>query len=163
MLLLISVFFQAAWSQNFVEITTNGWGLGEAGSKAVFVDLDNNGRLDMLLAGSYAPIAHYEQESIGSLNFELVNSDFLGITTDYYCALCVTEFNGNNRLDLIIDDGNRTQAYYEQINENSREFALVRDNLTGIYIGSSLSPCVADIDGDGLYDLLFGEFEGNLN
>jgi len=160
LVLCIPLFLNA---QTYTEIFAGGWGYGEAASKAVFADLDNDGLLDMILAKSYDYFHHYEQDATGSTDFNLITEELLGVCWDYYVTLCLTDLNNNNLIDLIIGYGAGELIYYEQSTAGSPDFTLITETLSTIDVGRASAPFVIDIDGNGLLDLIVGESDGNLN
>lgn len=80
-----------------------------------------------------------------------------------YAHPLFTDLNGNNLLDLVVGHGNGTLDYYEQDAFNSLTFNLIEEHFSGISLGSDFaSPDIADIDGDGLLDLLIGSESGGI-
>jgi hypothetical protein len=140
-------------------------GVIDVGSAATpcFVDLDNDGLLDMIVGEYDGNINHYEQETIGSGKFNLLSDKFNGIDLGMYTSPIVADMGNNNLLDLVIGNYDGKIFYYEQIAQYSDSFTLVSDNFNGIEVGSSAEPAFTDLDNDGLLDMIIGENGGNLN
>ena len=77
------------------------------------------------------------------------------------------DIDGDGDLDLVVGRGTGDLNYYENTGTASAPTYTVRTGtanpFNGIDVGSASTPTFADIDGDGLLDLVVGEFDGNLN
>jgi hypothetical protein len=134
------------------------WGI-DLGSfpMPVFVDLDGNGLLDMLVGNFYGNIYHYEQEAYGSLNFNLVSDEFLNIDLGDECAPAIMDLNADGLLDLIIGLTDGTLSYYVQDAIQSTGFSLVTTSFSNIDLDYVARPCFTDLGGDGLIDMIIGD------
>jgi len=134
------------------------------GSAPCFTDLDNDGLLDLIIGQwSSGSLQHYEQEAIGSTNFNLIAESFNGINVGEYASPCITDLDNDGLLDLIVGETIGNLNYYEQDEIGSTIFTLISDSLSGIDVGGDATPCIIDLDNDGLLDMIVGEAAGNLN
>ena len=134
------------------------WGI-DVGSfpMPVFIDLDGNGLLDMLVGTSHGNLFHYEQEAYGSLNFTLLTEEFNLIDVGDECAPAIRDLNADGLLDLIIGLPDGTLSYYVQDAIQSTGFSLVTANFNGIDLGYVARPCFTDLGDDGLIDMIIGD------
>ncbi|MFY8034825.1 MAG: FG-GAP-like repeat-containing protein, partial [Flexibacteraceae bacterium] len=126
-------------------------------------DLDGDGLLDLLIAEAPGNLNHYEQTAVNGLSFSLVTDNFNGINIGLYGSPAFTDLDGDGLLDMLIGEQDGNLNHYEQNTANSTSFTLVTANFNGIDVGSNSTPAFTDLDGDGLLDMLIGEFDGNLN
>lgn len=149
----------------------------DLGDNAVpaFFDFDADGDYDMFISShssqNYSSSVHlYENTgSASSPEFTLLSDDFLGFSTSkfYNVKIQFSDMNADQTVDLVFTatsfDDNITRLYYL---ENQRHDALNFENATLRTLDFSLTSTenihVADIDADGLPDLLVGRSEGNL-
>lgn len=74
-----------------------------------------------------------------------------------------TDLDGDGLIDLLVGEDNGNLHHYEQDSSSSTSFTLVTETFNSIDVGSTSLPTVTDLDGDGLIDLLVGEFDSNIN
>jgi PKD repeat protein len=152
--------FLYTFSQAELEILDYGWGPGVIDFKACYADLDKDGLLDMLVSDRYWRMMHYEQIEPNSYSFTLINKKFNNNTFfDWIDHPLLIDIDRDSLLDLVIGSANFLY-HYEQTSPTSYSFDSIALNFSGIETGSFVRPCIADIDHDGLYDLLIGTDSG---
>lgn len=107
---------------------------------------------------------------VGTGNFRLVSSSFNGIDVGTYSTAASTDLDHDGLVDLLVGETTGTISRYEQSALNSATFTSVgqvrlSDNtvLNNNNAGNTrqfAKPVVADLDGDGLLDLLVGAQDG---
>lgn len=154
---------EAAGSDSFSLISKNFSNI-LVGNRASpeFTDLDNNGLLDLLVGNGAGIIHHFEQDSIGSDNFSLITNSFNDISVEQYACPRLFDLDNNGLLDMILGRMNGTLNHYEQVELGSAEFTLITDTFNNIDVGHLSTPCIVDLDQDGLLDMLIGESTGTL-
>ncbi|MCD4818309.1 MAG: FG-GAP-like repeat-containing protein [Candidatus Cloacimonetes bacterium] len=133
-------------------------------SKPFFIDIDNDGLLDMLIGVQDGNIYHYEQEESNSEEYVLI-TEFFSDIQDWRPIPILKDLDGDGLLDMICGRSNGYLSHYEQVNPNSYNFDLIDISFNNIDVGNSNRPTFADIDGDDLIDLVIGEGEetsGNI-
>lgn len=153
-----------ATAQTYTEIKEGGWGQGKANSRPVLIDLDNDGLLDMIIGDNRGILYYYVQDVPNSMNFALISDNLSGIDVGYGSAPYFTDLDNDGLLDLIIGQWSPgSLQVYEQEAIGSINFTLISESFNGINVGEYSSPCITDLDNDGLLDLIVGESVGNLN
>jgi hypothetical protein len=128
-----------------------------------FGDLDDDGDADLVL-GSWGPrIAWYRNTGDSGIpSFELVDSAAAVLTRGSNATPAVADLDGDGDLDLLVGEAGGTLNFYR--NEGlggAPRFQLVDDAFESIDVGRRSAPVLADLDGDGLVELLVGsESEG---
>jgi len=149
-------------AQSYTEIFTDGWGQGRRFIRPCFTDLDNDGRLDLLLGDHEVGIRHLEQDAVGSTQFSTITTSFSGIDAGSRPAPTITDLDNDARLDLIIGKENGTISHYEQDSPGSVSFSLVSESFNGIDVEKYACPRFIDLDEDDLLDLIVGKEDGTL-
>ena len=152
-----------ASGQTYTEITTDGWGQGRRFIRPCFTDLDNNGRLDLLLGEDGGSIHHLEQDSAGSYHFSSISTSFNGIDAGSRPTPAITDLDNDALLDLIVGNNDGTIDHFEQESTGSTSFSLVSVNFNEIDVGEYATPRFIDLDQDNHLDLIIGEEEGTIN
>ncbi|MBT4722155.1 hypothetical protein HOB30_00155, partial [Candidatus Falkowbacteria bacterium] len=160
LLLATMGFAQTQFSLN--TSTFNGIDIGSY-SKPTFIDLDNDGLLDMLVGEESGNINHYEQDYSNSSSFSLITDSFNSIDVGSHSAPTFADLDDDGLLDMLIGKDNGRIYHYEQDEINSLSFTLITEYFNSIDVGDYSAPTFTDIDGDGLLDLLVGENDGNIN
>ena len=123
-------------------------------------DLDEDGLLDLIIGNGSGKIIHYKQNTVGSTDFAEVTTLFSSIDIGNHAAPCFTDLDGDGLLDLIIGESDGFVNHYEQDAAHSQNFAQVSDDfcsVDNIAVVLEATPCIADIDSDGLWDMLIGD------
>jgi len=128
-----------------------------------FMDLDNNGLLDMIIGEYDGNLNYFQQDSPGSNSFTLISENFNGIHIGIFATLACIDLDKDNLLDLIVGEWSGNLNHYEQDSINSTTFSLITDSFNDINVGSGATPHFIDLDNDSLLDLIIGELDGNLN
>lgn len=135
----------------------------------VFADIDNDGDIDLLAGQSDSTggyIAYYE--NIGTVNSPLFDQPVRnpwGITgTIDYSYPTLADLDNDGDLDLFIGEYYGNTVYFENSGTASAPaFAAAQTNPFGIAaVNRQAAPVFADLDGDSDFDLMAGEYLGNL-
>ncbi|MBT8220970.1 MAG: VCBS repeat-containing protein, partial [Bacteroidia bacterium] len=159
----------------FVEETID---LG-SGSHPCFVDENADGLMDILVGNFSFFVEAGGRDSrlflirnTGSLTepaFSLVDTNYLDFKqfnpTHYNFTPTFGDIDGDQDLDLIV--GSESGSLFFAENEagvgNPLVFGSIQTSYQSIDVGVGSSPVLADMDNDGLADLIVGERSGNLN
>ena len=143
----------------------------------VLADLDDDGDLDLLIAtnGDDAKTNNKTHQLVYFKNigdsleadFILTDMDYANIKKDSFDGVIIPtlgDIDGDGDLDLLLGliDGSLS-LYRNNGTASAANFQFETSDYAGINVGERASPCLADLDKDGLLDLLIGEYEGNIN
>ncbi len=151
-------------SYTFTLLTTtfNNIDIGDWSAPS-FTDLDGNGILDLMIGTYNGKIVRYIQLMSNSMQFILANPFFNGITVDAHAVPTFTDLEGDGKIDLLIGEYNGKIHHYEQEDINSSSFTFRTNSFNSIGVGHESKPMFTNLDGDGMHDLLIGEYGGNIN
>lgn len=144
-----------------------------------FFDYNNDGTLDIVVGNQaqHTPDGQvnsslYLFENTGTNRqpaFKLIDDDFLGMQqfnpTSYGFRPAFGDLDGDGDQDILIGEAFGYLYYGENIAgpDAIPEFAPLVFQYMDIDVGLSSAPSVADVNQDGLMDLLVGERQGNIN
>ncbi|MEZ5195525.1 MAG: hypothetical protein R2764_03775 [Bacteroidales bacterium] len=101
---------------------------------------------------------HYKQQAENSNVFTLIISNFNDIIAGTYSKPFIIDLDHDGLLDLLIGESAGILSHYEQIFPDSCGFQNISDTFNGFDIGASAAPLVADVDSNGLLDLIIGNY-----
>lgn len=161
-------FTNNAKAQNFAAVQQNTFGLTAVNynSSPVFVDLDNDGDLDLMVGDYYGDWNYFQNTGTASAPvFGAAQVNPFGLTATYMFATpAIVDLDNDGDKDIISTEAYGNFQYFMNTGTASapvfgsptqNPFGLNAVNLFGF-------PSFGDLDNDGDKDLLVGEVGGNF-
>jgi gliding motility-associated-like protein len=127
----------------------------------IFIDIDNDGNLDILTGEGSGIIRFFKRT--GQTSFEEKSgtaNPFNGIDKGEHSSPTAADFDNDGDLDIVIawEGASVDLSYYENKGNGVFEEKLRFDNpFDGFDAGSSASPFFTDVDNDGDQDVIVGD------
>jgi len=157
-----------------------------SGAYPAFADINLDGLQDLIIGNwGYYDSSWYDEYMIlhsdyssrmaifmnvgepNSAQFEYITDDFGFINEMDILGTYPTfgDIDTDDDADMIVGQEDGTLLFYRNCSclGNPEDFQLEFENYQGIDVGDYSTPCLYDIDEDGLVDLIIGEKAGNLN
>lgn len=158
---------------NFSIVHQNAFGILASNPPAYpfLFDVNEDGKLDLIIGNKQNKIMYYQ--NIGTLtapSFSLITNNFGNVNT----ALNTIAYTGdggcvpfmykeNNKKYLLCGSISGNLFLYDQIEGNyTTSFRLLDTMLNGIRAGVRSAPQYVDINGDGMRDLIVGNYAGGI-
>ncbi len=152
----------SASGQNYREVADFGWGIGVNKPAPVIVDIDGNGRFDMLVGTEAGGIMRFEQVAVNGRDFRILDRRFLKLRNASEASPTIADIDGDGRFDLLVGESGGNIFHYEQTEANAVTFDLVTNKFCGITGPASTRPRLIDLDGDGRLDMVIGSSSGSV-
>ena len=147
----------------FAAVQTNPFGLSDGGkySVPVFVDIDNDGDLDLMAGDLYGNFHYFRNTGTAAAPAYVNEYNPFGLSDiGRWSAPAFADLDNDGDMDLMAGDYYGNFYYFENIGTTGAPaYAAVQTNPFGLSnIGFTSSPTFADLDNDGDLDMMSGEF-----
>lgn len=132
--------------------------------KPAFVDIDDDGDLDLFIGQWDGTIAFYRNAGTAAhADYRLETARFADIDVGNNSTPAFADIDDDGRLDLFIGEfAGNINFYRNQGSRTAPRFVLDTTHFAGIDIGIYSFPCFVDADGDGDLDLYAGTGDGDI-
>lgn len=138
----------------------------ESRSSPAFIDIDNDGDLDLFVGNSTGRLAFYENKGLsdsGTVEWDSISIYYDSIDVGGYSTPTFFDADKDMDYDLFIGNSAGKIHYYKNIgNAQIPEWKFITNNYYQIDVGAYSTPHFSDINGDSLKDLLVGNQNGGL-
>ena len=131
------------------------------------IDLDGDGDLD-LVEGHRNGVCIFQNTGSMTSPIWTRNSTWetslAGLTTNRFYTPALADFDGDGKVDIMLGSLSTTIAGYQNNGTAASPSwtAISSWNITGLAASVRYAPAVADLDGDGDYDLMIGNSAGDV-
>ncbi|MDO7877793.1 Ig-like domain-containing protein, partial [Hymenobacter sp. ASUV-10] len=125
-------------------------------------DLDGDGYLELLTGKGDGIISHSAQSFVNTDNLYRIDTNFNYLQLSGNAAPFCVDLDGDGLLDILMGVNTGSIYRYEQNATGSYTVSQLSSSFNSISAGTNAKPCVTDIDGDGLLDLLVGRADGTI-
>lgn len=126
------------------------------------VDLDKNGKKDLLLGNSDRFISRYEQVGAGSASFEK-KADRWMTQLSFYPAPAFVDLGNDGRLDMLVGQFDGNLDHHVQSASDPLLFNRVTRSFLSTAVGVKSVPHVVDFNKDGRLDLVISDGDGGMS
>ena len=129
-----------------------------------FMDIDGDDYLDLVVGNKSGELRYYRQNKVfDEIKWSLETNSFLNYKGRENSAPVFTDVDGDNDLDLLVGNRQGSVDYWENKgNFEIAEFVFNPSPLIGVTGGINSVPAIADLNSDGLNDLLIGNLLGQI-
>ncbi|MFK7846473.1 MAG: FG-GAP-like repeat-containing protein [Rhodothermales bacterium] len=138
-------------------------------SSPSFGDIDGDGDLDMFSGNEAGTISFFENTGNNTTPSFVqqtgVNNPLDGVDVGDKSSAALVDIDGDGDLDMFIGEELGAFSYYENTGDvNTPTFAVGGSNPMGAFdVGNRSQVTFVDLDADGDYDAVSGEFSGTVN
>jgi len=134
------------------------------------IDLDRDGKIDIVIGNRWGTLAFHKnigttlvpkwklvKDTLGGIQMKNPPNYFLGFAVPYF-------FDNGGQYELLVGGMEGNVRHYDNIDGNVYGgYSLKSNNVMGFYEGMKVAPAVNDIDNDGLWDFVVGNYAGGVS
>ena len=138
-------------------------------AKPTLYDLNNDNRLDLIVGSSDGKLSYYQDTALtglarfklikkpfGNINIAAIQGNSVGYASPAFCK-------EDNSTVLYLGSANGPILKFNDIDGNlAGTFAMVNDSVSNINLGFRTHPAIADLNGDGINEMLIGNYAGGI-
>ncbi len=144
----------------FNSVVIAGSPYGGSDVSPVFVDLDGDGDLDLVVGGYEGTLRVFDNNDDDTGFTELTGLDnvLAGIDPGNRSVPAFADLDGDGDRDVLVGDVTGRLNVYDGL----EELQLVPNPFSSVDVGYDAKPTFFDLDGDGDLDLLLGSYNGTI-
>lgn len=166
----VHFFRKGTGPQNYTLVTANYQSI-DVGDFAVpqLFDVNGDNKLDLLIGAKNGKISYFENTgTIAAPVFTLMSSNFGGVNVcepAWYTGFATPVMFKDNGSRALIVGSQRGWIYrYDNIDGNlGGTFTLTDSQYVSWREGGNTMPAIGDVNGDGLYDVVIGNYAGGVS
>ncbi|MDO9527125.1 MAG: FG-GAP-like repeat-containing protein [Gemmobacter sp.] len=134
-------------------------------SAPAFADIDGDGDLDLVVGGLFTGLQSFENNGLGGFTpLTGASNPFIGVAFGSDSVPSFIDLDGDGDIDALVGGNDGTlRAFANNGLGSFTELVGAANPFNGVDVGSSSSPGVVDIDGDGDMDVVVGSDIGWLS
>ncbi|UCC61504.1 MAG: VCBS repeat-containing protein [Anaerolineae bacterium] len=143
----------------FLGLDVGGW------STPAFVDIDGDGDLDLFVGDEAGTLTFLENTGTATAPaWAAPAQPYAGLDLGSYSAPAFSDVDQDGDLDMLVGLESGSLAYVRNFGTaTSPAWEFVTTAHPQIHVGHQATPVAADVDGDGMPDLVVGDGDGGLN
>ncbi|HEX7320747.1 MAG TPA: VCBS repeat-containing protein, partial [bacterium] len=151
-------------SPNMVYVTSNYTSDVGNTSAPSFVDIDNDGDLDLFIGEYIGNVNWYRNTgNASSPSWSFVRRHYVDIDMNSSCTPTLVDIDNDGDKDLFAGEWVGFIDYYQNSGTTANhQWTMISENYDSIDVGDNSVPTFVKIDGDNDYDMFIGNLLGNI-
>lgn len=150
--------FYSLQTKNFIPMLDVG-----TRSTVASADFDSDGDVDLAIGAADGTVKIFLNEGTATEPLFATAPAYQFSTGGFYAGVASGNLNGDAKPDLLVGRFSGDVKYYSNSSVGgSIQFELAPFQLDTIGVGNNAMPCIADIDGDNVHDIVIGNSAGVL-
>ena len=131
-------------------------GIGPRSAAPAFVDLDGDGRLDLVIGDFNGSLLAWHNTGSGYVALDGDANPFAGIDVGSTARPAFVDLDSDGRLDLVVGSSNGPLLAWHNTGSGYAALDAATNPVAGVFPGPNSAPAFVDLDGDGRLDLVAG-------